>query len=315
MSCDYILLKFISCEQYVKDFLDGSLYMNSLYYFWNEYPLEMAMKKKEKVLIDHPEYNPEDVLIPMEGDAPLGQMDLLEGTISTVNGASMNFENSFSDCLMADMFIRAVGYKYCNILSFYRLDLNISSIANHCAIQYSLADAMNKFGENVAIIKNTPEFLKRINNAVTKTNYKYLCGNVQYKSLTKNGHVVKPGPNITLKREDEIDIDSEPFKSALASKRNCFVKVDQYKYQNEWRLALYRGIPSKKAFRLEVGDIRDIVHVVNISEIEKTLDADLKNGIIKPNSSSFYGNIARKDMKNLFYQLGNNKGELIGILG
>ena len=49
---NYILLKFISQKSYVDDFLNGSLYMNSLYYFWNEYPFkEAAAKRDEPILL------------------------------------------------------------------------------------------------------------------------------------------------------------------------------------------------------------------------------------------------------------------------
>ena len=42
----HILLKFISQEKFLNDFLSGSLYMNSLYYFWNEFVLESVKKGK-----------------------------------------------------------------------------------------------------------------------------------------------------------------------------------------------------------------------------------------------------------------------------
>ena len=42
----YILLKFMSEKNYLKDFLDGHLYMNSLYYFWNQYILDLAKKNR-----------------------------------------------------------------------------------------------------------------------------------------------------------------------------------------------------------------------------------------------------------------------------
>ena len=39
-----ILLKYISKKEYVDDFMAGNLYMNSLYYFWNEYAIESKRK-------------------------------------------------------------------------------------------------------------------------------------------------------------------------------------------------------------------------------------------------------------------------------
>ena len=54
MNEDYILLKFISSadkcnrKKYLKDFLNGSLYMNTLNYFWNEYYRDSQKKSKRK---------------------------------------------------------------------------------------------------------------------------------------------------------------------------------------------------------------------------------------------------------------------------
>ncbi len=35
----------MSEKSYATEFFNGRLYMNSLYYFWNEYPVKQAMKE------------------------------------------------------------------------------------------------------------------------------------------------------------------------------------------------------------------------------------------------------------------------------
>lgn len=64
----HILLKFISKENYLKEFLAGSLFMNTLYYFWNEFMLE-AVKKGKRVPLSE-----------LAKNEKYGQLDLFEGT-------------------------------------------------------------------------------------------------------------------------------------------------------------------------------------------------------------------------------------------
>ncbi|RHP47275.1 hypothetical protein DWZ40_07550 [Clostridium sp. AF32-12BH] len=47
---DYILIKYFGEEKYRKAFLDGNLYMNSLYYFRNQFALDQAAEKRRKDL-------------------------------------------------------------------------------------------------------------------------------------------------------------------------------------------------------------------------------------------------------------------------
>ena len=312
---DYILMKFISKKEFLDDFLKGSLYMNSLYYFWNEYPLEVAKRKKKEILVSNPEINPDELLIPLENSAPAGQMDLFEGTISTADGDKMGFEKNFTDVLMTDIMLRSIGYKYCNVLCFYRLDLTITPFGRNVAVKYNLNSQMNEFGEYVVIIDDEVELLRRINTAIKKeANYRYLCGSVNYRKFKKSGTNARNGNSLTVKVEMEVDITEEPLKSAIISRRDCFDKTERYCNQKEWRLALYRGVKSTDAYRLEIGDISDIVHYVRSDNLNEELQRTIQMGI-KQGAGGYYGNISRKEMKELFYQLGDNKAEVFGIIG
>ena len=68
----HILLKFISQEKFLNDFLSGSLYMNSLYYFWNEFVLESVKKGKRIPLAE------------LAKNEVYGQADLFEGTYPSI---------------------------------------------------------------------------------------------------------------------------------------------------------------------------------------------------------------------------------------
>lgn len=98
-------------------------------------------------------------------------------------------------------------------------------------------------------------------------------------------------------------------------RRDCFFKMSKYAWQREWRLALYRGVKEIDAYRLEIGSIRDIVECVQPSDLSKTIDGLFVNNMIKPCDEGYYGNISRKDMKEKFYQLGDNKAEMFFFMG
>lgn len=50
MDRKHVLLRFFSKKEYLEEFLSGSLYMNSMHYFWDEYKLEDAKRRKEEII-------------------------------------------------------------------------------------------------------------------------------------------------------------------------------------------------------------------------------------------------------------------------
>lgn len=285
----HILLKFISKEKYLKEFLAGSLYMNTLYYFWNEFMLEDVKKGKRVPLSE------------LGKNEKYGQLDLFEGTIGTIEAKNSPEMEKY---MPTDICARAIGCGYCNILSFYRLDLTHSDFY----VSYDLNN-MASLGDFVVIIKDKDEFIRRISIAAEKENYKFLCGNVSYWQAMKNGVPRDKRNAIICKSDDVIDIRN------LNQRRDVFVKMDKYAYQNEWRLALYRDVKETKAYRLEVGRLDDIIEWCPRKEITNKIDDCLQKGKIKFALNNWTGNISRKDMKELFYKLGDYKGELLLEIG
>ncbi len=286
----HILLKFISQEKFLNDFLSGSLYMNSLYYFWNEFVLESVKKGKRIPLAE------------LAKNEVYGQADLFEGTIET---SEIDETNEIAEHIKMDVCCRAVGYGYCNILSFYKLVLKTVPFG----FSYQLNNNMKFLGNYVAIIKDKDEFLRRINSKAEQEGFKFITGNVTYKQPMRNG-VPRDSKNaIICKSAETVDIKQ------ITSGRDAFVKMNKYAYQNEWRLALYRGKKETSAYRLEIGDIRDIVEYCRIEDLEKNIDRFLQRNEIKSAEDYWYGNIKRREMRNLFYNLGDCKGELLLEIG
>ena len=109
-------------------------------------------------------------------------------------------------------------------------------------------------------------------------------------------------------------MSNEQKNGRITSKRDCFVKMDKYTSQSEWRLALYRGIKSTEAYTLEIGSIRDIATLVKTDKLADLIDGMFKNGSIKPGLDRYEGNIGRKEMSELFFRLGDNKADLFVVL-
>ncbi len=301
---EHILLKFISKKEYLKDFLDGKLYMNSLYYFWNQGALDEAKKKRVQDLKNNPQLDPEEYAVQITGGPGVGQIDLFEGAVNTVASNDTNLPSYIKNHMFMDMFYRSVGMGYCNVLCFHKLDYELA--CNGMVYEYYLGN-MKEFGEYAVIIDEKAEFLRRVNRAVEKQGFMYLCGTVNYKKPKLNGKNVKEGHNIVLKCHEKADIQG--------GVGDAFVKIDKYAYQREWRIALYRGIKDTKAYTLEIGDTRDIVHWVRSENIEAEIEEMFQRKVVKHTDDCWYGNVDRKELRKLFYQLGDNKAEMMMVVG
>lgn len=279
--------------------------MNSLYYFWNEYPLKEAAKKWDEFIKTHPEVDPKKASIPINNKLSSAQADMFEGTVGFEMSEILQMD--FGEHLLSDAIFRAIGFQYCNTLCFYRLDYGFDGFI----VSYNEPN-MKCFGEYVAIIKDKEELIRRINSAAVREKIDYLCGDVHYRRLRFEGKNIDLDQNhVLLKCGDVFDITDYNLKA----KRDCFVKMDKYSWQKEWRVALYRGVKETEAYRLEIGDIRDIVEGINASDLNDKVGDLFKAREIKLSESGYFGNISRKDLKEKYYNLGDNKAEMFCFIG
>ena len=135
--------RFLRTKEYAEEFLNGSLYMNSMGYFW-----ENGFE---------------------------GQRDFAEGSLVTMNPSQTPFPEDLKGVIKGNIVTRAVGYRYCNICCFTRL------VVNHkqkYVIRFN--PKMRDFGEYVVRIKNFDEFLKRIISATLDNKDIAIGGPVRY---------------------------------------------------------------------------------------------------------------------------------------
>lgn len=234
-------------------------------------------------------------------------MDMMEGTIATADGFEIGFEKEVVDVQPSDVLLRAVGYQYCNLCCFYRYDIGSQNAG--------VSNEIKGFGKYVAIIKNEQEFINRIATAVRALNFNFVCGNVEYQPTQKLGKAVNIGHHILLKAENiRIDITSNAYKDKILSKRDSFCKNIKYKDQAEWRIALYRGEQSTDAYRLEIGELSDLVTWVTVDRMDKLFfrKIEKKYGAV---NRGYCGTVSREELREMFYKQGNNEAEMFIIIG
>lgn len=310
MNEDYILLKFISSadkcnrKKYLKDFLNGSLYMNTLNYFWNEYYRDSQNKKQEEG---------GNVIDTSNWILPEGQKDVFEGVIGTIKGNKFSNDNDLQKALMSDLYLRAKGFGYCNTLCFYKLKYQYFTRFGEKCVAYNINTNMKLFGDYVIIIDNQLKLLERIRKAVEKEKYKFLCGPVKYRIPKLDGKHARKGNSVILKANEEFQLTK--YANYISSEKNCFDKMDKFSYQNEWRIVLYRGAKTYEPYRLEIGNIRDICHWVKAEDLDTELRIYFHNNKIKSPYLVEYGNCTKDELRNLFCKLGNDRVEVLAVIG
>ncbi len=300
----HIILRFISQKDWAEQFVSGRLYMNSLYYFWNEFPNNYYDDEKDQQGMISDLISEEKYDLSAERKASPGRNDCFEGTIKIAEDKEISAD--FGDFEVLGTFFRAIGYGYCNTLSFYRLDYEKAQRMH----EYDIPK-MSGFGDYVVIIKNEPEFIRRVDKHFRNTEYNYIYGDIHYQSIGKREQNTEIKHNLVLKAEDKVRINETDIKSF----KDCFFKMEGYSNQMERRLAVYRGIKETNAYIAEIGSLEDIAVLVHKNKLVGKLDELLRNDEIMPSIEGYSGNIIRKEMKKKFFELGDGMVERLVVVG
>lgn len=287
-----LLIKYFKTKEYAEMFKSGKLYMNSLSYFWD--------------------------------NGFESQKDVLEGICETIKKDEMGFSTQMKQLINGDTMFRLEAYKYCNLYCFYRIDImdkliwnpNTSSIFPDTRFICFPDESMKKFGNYVAIIKDEKQFFDRLLNALD-SNWICVAGDVSY---SERSGITKPIRNEIIWASQK----SFPAKHRLRSNtlkpnsKDCFDKTKQYENQKEWRICLFRNIKDEKPYTLDLGDLSDIVEIIESKEISYYLInkyAPCINGNVPPQFSKFIGNVTRNQFKEKLYEFDEGMGKLITVMG
>lgn len=279
------LLKFVEKPEYANDVLKGSLYMNSLSYFWN-----------------------------VNCGQPLGEInsdryDIFEGTYLSLNKEDIGLDKEFASIIGPNPIVRLSAYEYINLFSTYHAEYKALSRE----LSVPRMDTMNEFGRLVVVIMNEAEFRRRVHMAAQKGNYDCVFGEVNYHTANDRGNSVN-GNMLHLIRENEIEINKIESERNVIEHYDCFDKWDKHAYQREWRICLNRNNNEITPYRLEIGSISDIAFVVSSEMLYPALFKWL--GGVTSENPLFYlpkydGTVTRELFKVNVHNLRPNKGYLI----
>lgn len=275
-----VLAKFTSKEKYANSFRRGRLHMNTLSYFWNN--------------------GFED------------QKDIMEGVILSAPPQNVDFlPVDFASLQLADIQFRAVGYEFCNVFCMARFEIiPLTTVPGGRLVDIRTPSNMKDFGDYVVIVDDEAEYLRRIHTAAK--NFQYLCGNVCYHNPTLKGAPMEKRPHLLLQTDNTFDVRK---LDGAKKKWDAFDKNMRYSGQNEWRLCLYRDVTSTEPYELDIGDIRDITHMIKTRDLEKEIYKLKSNPKFFQSEEAYYGNVSRKDLRELFYKLGDYKAWMFSTIG
>lgn len=266
------LIRFTSTKEYAEQFLSGKIYMNTMSFFWS-----MGFED---------------------------QKDYFEGLSNTIPKNKLdNLPQDMRDVLCYDLGIRVDAYKYCNICSFYRLDVDDISKT----IQLPSPE-IDKFGDYAIIIFDEDKFFKRVySKVVSNPGWLFICGDVNYhKRMDSTNPQNSVKHTLDLMMHEPIDIDLIADKPESLKSRDCFDKINKYSYQNEWRICLYRDMQAEAPYTLEIGDISDIAYLIKTKELRQEL-IKIYEGYWPANVSeqrkAYQGNISRKLFRNTIVKI------------
>lgn len=201
-------------EEHIKDLLEnGTIYMNSIQFF---------RKFEDNGL---------------RGDIYEGISELRNLPSGEFEIKSLNYKGKYVSFQIRESYEEVLG----NIYSLYA----ISSFNIPNPLKFKINKKNKKFGTHCLLVKNNPEFLKRIEETLKKSGLKFRHGFVEYYD-----------------------------KDKMNGKINLFQKPKEYKYQNEFRFYVERE--STEAIKIQIGDIRDIAEIYKIEDVVDGLTLGIK---------------------------------------
>lgn len=242
------------------------------------------------------------------------QRDVLEGTIASIPPSrAKEFPADMRSVMCTDMMIRALGYDYCNVMCFCKMEYRQQIVKGKMGIAWHEPN-MKDFGEYAIIVKYPKEFIRRLDKAISNKNYQYICGDVNYHPMTLNNKPVNNKHSMTLGLDKPI-IVKDFLKRSKKIDYDAFDKCDSYKNQNEWRIAVNNGVADEQPLRINVGNLSDIIEKVDRRDLANKMRELFLGFEIFPMEKGYYGNISRAEMKEAFYCLGENKGNIMVNIG
>ena len=221
----FYLAKFFEKEKHAIDFMNGQLYLNKLSYFKDLEHSNSGYRgdKHEGIIVwGQPgkiriEINGHDMSNDLAGPASLSSNRLDEFNVL---------------CL----------YAACIRNSSEEFPRELSEIKHHVLIPKKC----EKLGKFAILIRNGPEFSRRVTSSAKLNGYQEAHGLVKY-------------------------YDPNSFSGNFPGISGAFMKQEIYEYQSEYRIVLESGTIGSDALILGIGNISDIAMLTTVPEINRSL--------------------------------------------
>ena len=149
----YILTKFFEKKSYQEDFIKGNFYLSSLATFTKTYA--------ERGLMEAAAQGDRYAREILKKQRNKSQRDVLEGTIASIPPSrAKEFPADMRSVMCTDMMIRALGYDYCNVMCFCKMEYRQQIVKGKMSIAWHESN-MKDFGEYAIIVKNPKEYIRR----------------------------------------------------------------------------------------------------------------------------------------------------------
>lgn len=141
----YILTKFFEKKSYQEDFIKGNFYLSSLATFTKTYA--------ERGLIEAAAQGDRYAKGILDRQRNKSQRDVLEGTIASIPPSrAKEFPAEMREVMCTDVMIRALGYNYCNVMCFCKMEYRQQIFKEKMSIDWNEPN-MKDFGEYAIIVK------------------------------------------------------------------------------------------------------------------------------------------------------------------
>ena len=227
MKIIYFFVKFFNEEQYANDFIRGKIYANILSYF-------KKIEEKESATRNDRHEGVVGWFQPGRGRLVLNEIDFTPDLAGPIEMQKNWLNHLYVFCIYA---AHSGG-----------LDLDSLSSGNLDPLrkQLEIPEACLKLGKYAVVVKDVPEFIRRIENVTKSKGYRGCHGLVEY-------------------------YDPEIFHGSFTDREAVFKKRDEYSHQREYRFVFEPLILGTDHIELDIGDISDIAIRFYSADINKEL--------------------------------------------
>lgn len=226
-----------------------------------------------------------------------GRDDFYEGTFLVKGEDCSMLPAQLSKYIIGNTIFRVEEYKYCNLLCMCIVDYDDESKKIYLP---DTAYFKENFGNYAVIIKDTDEFLRRINKCMSLSGFDYLYGRVNYTDIIGDYSITN---RHSMQMQTELLTSDLSELIGTGRVLDVFDKDKLLYKQREWRLCVYRGLQIEKRYEPDpkMEALEDIAEVVSTDDVINVLmnqHLRYRYSLVQSNKNEeYFGNITREELQ------------------